>query len=124
MDFLEGSLTVTLDLTLDGYPDTQAVLTFNRTALKDGDALLSLVHGSETVTFKVERPATDITKITVTSPGGAALVVTYDESASSTSIYGIVTVSGGSEVVGEIHDSGLGGSAIIRYSDGTFESLW
>lgn len=128
-NFAQGSLTLTLDLALDGYPETQAVLTIDRNASQiANEAHLSLIRGSgasaETVTFDVATSGSDVT-ITATSPSGAVLTITkaatdYDYN-SGYRTFGDVTVNGAQ--IGAISDSYWGGVPIVRYVDGTFETL-
>lgn len=118
-NFANVTLTLTMDLTLTGYPDTTAVLTANRTALEGGDLTVTLAHDGQNVTFQVSKTdgaTSGEGTLTVTTPDGAKLAVTATEGDAT----GMLKV--GETTVGTLEetDSGL---IIVRYSDGTFETL-
>lgn len=117
--FAKGSLSVNLDLALRGYPNTSAIITANRTELKGGDALVTLLHNGSTVTLKLVKTGTNPTDgtLTVSNPDGVKLVVTAKDGDTR----GNVTLADGT-VVGTVEKSD-NGLYIIRYKDGTFETL-
>lgn len=118
-DFANLTLNLTMDLALTGYPDTTAVITANRTAQEGGDLLLTLSHGGQSVTFslsKADMATPGEGTLTVTTPDGAELLMTLVEgNATGTVKIGDTTVATVEET-----DSGL---IMVRYSDGTFETL-
>ena len=118
-NFANLTLTLTMDLSLTGYPDTTAVLTANRTALEGGNLTATFAHQGQNITFVVSK-ADGATPgegtLTVTTPDGTKLAVTASEGDTTG------TVKVGDTTVGTVEetDSGL---IIVRYSDGTFETL-
>jgi len=117
--FAQGSLSVNLDLALKGYPQTKALISVNRTELEGGDALVTLLHNGSTVTFKLVKAGTNPTDgtLTVSNPDGVKLIVTGKDG----DVSGKVTLADGTQV-GTLEKSG-NGLYIIRYIDGTFETL-
>lgn len=118
--FAKGSLSVNLDLALRGYPNTSAIITANRTELKGGDALVTLLHNGSTVTLKLVKTGTNPKPdgtLTVSNPDGVKLVVTAKDGVTR----GNVTLADGT-LVGTVEKSD-NGLYIIRYKDGTFETL-
>ncbi|HFE31829.1 MAG TPA: hypothetical protein ENJ17_00810 [Gammaproteobacteria bacterium] len=117
--FANLTFTLTMDLSLTGYPDTTAVLTANRTAQEGGDLTATFAHQGQNITFVVSK-ADGATpgegSLTVTTPDGAKLAVTASEGDTTG------TLKVGETTVGSVEetDSGL---IIVRYSDGTFETL-
>ncbi len=118
-NFAKGSLSVNLDLALKGYPNTSAVITVNRTELEGGDALVTLLHNGSTVTFKLVKTGANPTDgtLTVSNPDGVKLIVTAKDG----DVTGKATLADGTQV-GTVEKSG-NGLYIIRYADGTFETL-
>ena len=118
-NFANLTLTLTMDLSLTGYPDTTAVLTANRTALEGGNLTATFAHQGQNITFVVSK-ADGATPgegtLTVTTPDGTKLAVAASEGDTTG------TVKVGDTTVGTVEetDSGL---IIVRYSDGTFETL-
>ena len=117
-DFANLTLNLTMDLALTGYPDTTAVITADRTTQKGGELLLTLSHGGQSVTFSASK--TDATPgtgtLTVTTPDGAKLEVAVTEGSATG------TVKVGGTTVGTLEDAG-NGLIMVRYNDGTFETL-
>jgi hypothetical protein len=125
-NYIQATLTATLDLALDGYPETTAVITVDRTDLDGGSALVTLTSGGTSYTInavKLDGDTADgvdpiLDSITVTNPDGVAILVTA--ATDTDPISGDVTVDGVD--VGSIEQSD--GLLLIRYSDGTFETLF
>ena len=118
-NFANVTLTLTMDLTLTGYPDTTAVLTANRTALEGGDLTVTLAHDGQSITFQASKPdgaTSGEGVLTVTTPDGIKLAVTATEDATTG------TLKVGETTVGSVEETGSG-LIIVRYSDGTFETL-
>ncbi len=118
-NFADVTLSLTMDLVLSGYPDTTAVITGNRTAYKGGDLTVTLTHNGQNVTFTATKAdaATDGQgTLTVTTPDGAELTVTATEHATSGSM------KVGAAVVATIEETS-NGLLLVRYEDGTFETL-
>ncbi len=118
-DFANVTLTLTMDLTLTGYPDTTAVLTANRTALEGGDLTVTLAHDGQNITFlvsKTDGATPGEGSLTVTTPDGVKLAMTATEG----DVSGMLKVGG--ITVGTIEETGSG-LIMVRYSDGIFETL-
>jgi hypothetical protein len=115
------TLTVSLDLELVGHPDTNLVIRVNRTELEGGDASLTFIHDGHSIEIEVEKAndADAIGSVTVTNPDGVKLALTQLSDGDS-SLSGTLTVN--DVQVGTISETDSG-VVIIRYDDGTFESL-
>ncbi|MDJ0806162.1 MAG: hypothetical protein QNJ78_04945 [Gammaproteobacteria bacterium] len=126
-NYLEATLTATLDLVVDGYPDASAVVTVNRTDLDGGDAIITLTSDGSSITFNIEKLDGDVATgvdpvvdtITVTNPDGVVMVITA--ATDTDPISGGLTVDGTNVGIIEQTDLGL---VLIRYEDGTFETLY
>lgn len=117
--FANLTLTLTMDLSLTGYPDTSVVLTANRTALEGGDLTATFAHQGQNITFvvsKADGATAGEGTLTVTTPDGAKLAVTASEGATT----GTVKINGAT--VGTVEETGSG-LIMVRYNDGTFETL-
>jgi len=118
-NFADLTLTLTMDLTLTGHPGTTAVLTANRTAYQGGDLTATFSHAGQNITFVVSK-ADGATPgegtLTVTTPDGVKLAVTASEGDTSG------TLKVGNTTVGTVEETSSG-LIIVRYSDGTFETL-
>jgi hypothetical protein len=118
-NFADVTLSLTLDLALNGYPDTQAVISGNRTAFEGGNVMLSLVHGGHSVTFdatKADGTTPGEGTLTVTNPDGVKLVV----SATEGGVSGTLKVN--STEVGTVEETS-NHLILVRYNDGTFETV-
>ena len=121
--YVEATLTTTLNLALEGYPETTAIITVDRTELDKGSAIVTLTHDGNSITFNAELADPEdadvyATSITVTNPDGAALVVTL--MTDTDPISGELTVD--DVVVGTLYE--VDGVLLIRYEDGSFETLY
>ncbi len=125
-NYVEATLTATLDLVLDGYPDTTAVVTVDRTDLDGGSAILTLIHDGNSITFNTVKVDGDdasgvdpfLDTVTVTNPDGASILVTA--ATDTLPISGDLSVDGVN--VGTLYE--VDGVLLIRYVDGSFETLY
>lgn len=112
--FLKGSFTLSGNVALQGYPSANATLQFNRTDLAAANATLTLLYNGKTLTLDAKKsgttPGTGI--VNVTNATGAKLTVNLTEGNAT----GTVSVDG--TTVGTVKDG------VVRYSDGTVESLY
>jgi hypothetical protein len=118
-NFANATLSISLDLTLQGYPGTQATVSGNRTAFEGGDITVTFTHGGHSVTFvasKADGNTPGDGTLTVTNPDGVKLVLTATEGAVS----GTLKVNGAQ--VGSVQQT-TNDLIIARYNDGTFETL-
>ena len=120
--FANVTLGLTLDLALKGYPDTKAVFTGTRDKFMGGNALLTLTHGGNSLTFEANvnkvneaMPATGTLK--VSTPDGASLMLSGTEGSALSG-----TLKVGTTDVGTVEQTRRG-LVMVRYSDGTFETL-
>ena len=117
-NFARAEVTAVIDLSLTQLPDSHAVLTAKRTGLESGEATFTLTHDSRSLSATVNNVATNQALGTVifSNPTGATLTLEGIENQLS----GKLSVNGND--VGQIEqtDNGL---AVIRYADGTLESL-
>lgn len=110
--FLKGSLILSGKLALSGLPEATASVAFDRLAQNTSTASVLLSYGGRSLDIDVNRAGdTDSGTLVVTSSNGAKLSVNV--AAGSTS----GTVKVGDVTVGTISNG------ILRYNDGTFESL-
>ena len=117
-NFLQASLSITGELKLDEYPEATASLTLKRTGLETGDAILTIAHNKQSVTLFYHEKTNDAdATLTITNPEGVKLELTATENATKG------TVSINSTSIGTIEELKDTNTIIIRYNDGTFESL-
>ena len=113
--FMDASLTLTGQLALAGYPAANASVILDRTGLNAATASVMLSYNGKLLDIDLSKSATSPNTgvLEVTNANGDKLIVNVTDDESSVS--GTVTVD--SQVVGTITDG------ILRYNDGTFESL-
>lgn len=125
--FLQGVLTVSTDIEVEGLPAADAIVSVGRTALNGAYAEINLSWEGERYLFAIEAPNLDgesedrTATLTVTDQAGTAMILNLSEV--NESVSGTVIVDG--RQVGTISDSS--GVPIVRYSDGnetSFESLF
>ncbi|MDA3878234.1 MAG: hypothetical protein PF483_14265 [Halothiobacillus sp.] len=115
--FAKGTLSLYLGLALKGYPNTTAAITVNRTDLNAGNATVTLAqNGGITLTSVYNHSAT-ADSLSVSNPSGTTLVATKT---GSHPVTGVVTLADGTQL-GTI--SQTNSLYIVRYEDGTFETL-
>lgn len=117
-DYANATLSVSFDLALQGYPETRAVITGNRNALDGGDIRMSLVRKGLLLTFIASLSETDpITgKLSITNADGAKMELSGSEG----TLEGTLRVKGTKVGTVAQTDDGL---LLVRYQDGTFETL-
>ncbi|HHJ19116.1 MAG TPA: hypothetical protein ENJ84_04705 [Gammaproteobacteria bacterium] len=117
-NFVKAEVTAVVDLSLTELPDSHAVLTAKRVGLETGEATFTFTHDNRSLSATINNLSSDRALGTVifSNPAGAALTIKLVEDQLS----GKLEVNG--NPVGQIEqtDNGL---AIIRYADGTLESL-
>jgi hypothetical protein len=120
-NYIKGTLTVTASATVPDMPGIMATGTVSRTSLDGGDASLLVTYNGESYTLKVE--SGDVQNLSengilyLTNPDGVEFKIV-----SSLDDADDLTVTVGVEQVGTITTTN--GMALVRYSDGTFESLY
>ena len=115
-DFTDATLSISGKITLDGKGEAVLSITGNKTGLDAGNLTAALGYDGKSLqltaeTTNGEEDGTDA-KLTFSNADGVAMTVEESDDWKS----GIVTV--GDSIVGHIDEDG-----IIRYNDGTFESL-
>lgn len=112
--FLDASLSLTGKLALAGHPEATASMLFDRTAQNAATASVMLSYNGHMLDIDVSKsedaPGTGTLEVSNTTSGAKLTVNAIDGQTSGT-----VTVDG--KQVGTITDG------ILRYNDGTFESL-
>lgn len=125
--FLQGVLTVSTDIDVEGLPAADAIVSIGRTALNGAYANINLSWEGERYLFAIEAPDLDgesedrTATLTVTDQAGTAMTLNLSEV--NESVTGTVIVDG--RQVGTISDDS--GVPIVRYKDGnetSFESLF
>lgn len=116
--YARGSLSLTLDLELSGHPATRAVLTVGRSGLEGGNALLTFLHGGSQWSMGVEKAdGEEIWAIQLTDPDG--VVLSLSEGAGD--VLGKITVDDRPVATVNTARNGL---VLVRWADGTMESLF
>jgi uncharacterized protein (DUF2141 family) len=117
-NFLQASLSITGEIKLDDYPKATAALTLSRTGLETGDVVLTIAHNQQSVTlFYHEKTSDSDATLIITNPAGVKLELTATENATK----GTVSING--TTIGTLEELKDTNTIIIRYNDGTFESL-
>ena len=115
-NFTDATLSISGKITLDGKGEAVLSITGNKTGLDSGNLTAALGYDGKSLqltaeTTNGEEDGTDA-KLTFSNADGVAMTVEESDDWKS----GVVTV--GDSIVGHIDEDG-----IIRYNDGTFESL-
>ena len=126
--FVKGDLTITANANVPGMPPLSATARATRSQLRGGNVSLTLTHDGQSYTVaatseNLEAANAEAT-ITLTNPGGVKFEIkgNADENGNwdADTIEGTVSVNG--EEVGTVDVSN--GVPIVRYDDGTFESIY
>ena len=126
-NFVQGTLMVTAQADVPELPQAIVVASVNRTELSGGDASLTVTYDGQSFTLAVDSEDLDADEpeatFTLTNPDGVNLTANLAETLSGEQYLIGGTVSVGGTQVGTIEetDSGI---VLVRYSDGTFESLY
>jgi hypothetical protein len=115
-NFIDGSVTITGKMALKGYPEATASVLFDRNAYDSATASIALAYNSKTLTINVSGNTQEDGQLTVKSPADDTKLMVNIVKGQLT---GNITVD--TKVVGTISNSG--NAAIIRYTDGSMESL-
>lgn len=121
--FLQGQLTIESQLTLQGLPEMRLVSRLDRDSLNGGTVTITPFWGTETYTMTISsenvNAETVSVDVTVENPiTGVELSMTIED-IDDTDLEGTVTVNGRS--VATIYGGNI---PLIRYNDGSFESLY
>lgn len=128
-NFLEVTLTLSGQLALDEQPDRQATLAVSVTGFDDateapvGEATLTLSQASSVIRISTASTTENpdrVDRVTINSSSGITIeLVNVTPDGEDVEFAGQILV--GDEVIANISDSN--GVVIIRYADGSFESL-
>lgn len=125
--FVEGSLTVTAVANVPELPEATVIASVSRTELDGGDVSIVVSYDGQSFTLAVdsedlEADAPEAT-VTLTNPDGVKLIVNLAETESGDQYLVDGSVFVGETQVGTVEetDSGI---VLVRYTDGTFESLY
>ncbi|MBL4607635.1 MAG: hypothetical protein JKY01_07395 [Pseudomonadales bacterium] len=126
-NFVKGTLTFSTTANVPDLPEATVVTTVSRTALNGGNVSMTVSQDGQS--FKLElanadaQAAISAAVMTLTTPDGAKLVLNMREEESG----GTYVVSGTALVngvqVGDISETS-NGVTLVRYNDGSFESLF
>lgn len=124
--FLQGSLTLSAGLKLPELPQARITATLNRTRLDGGNlnATLEWDGGSYNLSFQADDLAADVVPATLelsNALGYRLVLETADLDADKVQLTGAAYV--GSTKVGNVETT-ADGVYLIRYTDGSFESLY
>lgn len=118
--FAKGKLTLALDLDLKGHPATKAIMTVNRSGFDSGDATVTFERpGSKWTVFAKKDDGKDVSSVDVTNPDGVKMTLTRKEESGDVS--GTITVD--DKKVGDV-ETASNGLILLRWIDGTFETLY
>lgn len=116
--FAKAKLTVTLDLALEGYPNSKAVITADRNKVKGGDLSMNLIRDGRTTTYRVsvnaDNPMPETLKVSNLDKVMLELTRKDDQ------LSGHISVEG--KQIGAITQTG-DGLFMVRYQDDSFETL-
>jgi len=110
--FLKGSLMVSGNMSLKGYQPANASILVNRTGYEKGNAAIKLSYSGRLLTIDASKDTDEKGTITAGTTDGVKMIISSEG--------GVVTVA--NKTVGTISDSK--GVMVIRYNDGSFESLF
>jgi hypothetical protein len=118
-NFLQGNLTVSTTADIAGLPETSIVISVDRNAFKGFEGSVTVSYDGQS--FKLEAESSDVdsdaASLTLTNPDGVKLIVDLVD---AEIIDGTVSVSG--TQIGTV--SVVNGLVLVRYNDGTFETLY
>ncbi|OQY00825.1 MAG: hypothetical protein B6I26_05980 [Desulfobacteraceae bacterium 4572_130] len=122
-NFVKGTITINASVTIPGMPVLLATATASRTNFRGGSASITLTHEGNSYTIVAK--SNDLTVengeigiVTITNPDGVVIVVNVDSNDNEITGKAFVTDT----QVATIASGGV--LPIIRYTDGTFESLY
>ncbi len=126
-NFVEGTLTLTTTANAPGLAEATVVASASRTDLNGGAVAVTVTQSGQS--FKLETAVTDTEAeevngtLTLTTPDGAKLLLNLTEAESDGAyvMSGIASVNG--VQVGEVSETD-NGLTLIRYNDGSFESMF
>lgn len=126
-NFVQGTLTVMAEANVPELPEVIVVASVNRTELSGGDASITVSYDGKSFTLAVDSEDLDADEpeatLTLTNPDGVKLTANLSETVS-----GDAYLVGGAVFVGDTQvatiDETDNGLVLVRYSDGTFESLF
>jgi len=125
-DFVKGTVMLSTTANVPELPEATVVSTFNRTDFAGGDVSITVAYDGQSFTLKTESANVDAEEpeatLTLSNPDNVKMLMNLKGIDGDVSVVdGTVTVS--DTVVGTISetDSGI---VLVRYTDGTFESLF
>jgi|GEM_PF-1803057 len=126
-NFVKGTLILTTTASVPGLADTTVVASASRTALNGGAVAVTVTQSGQS--FKLETAVTDTEAaevngtLTLTTPDGAKLLLNLMEAESEGAYVMSGTASVNGVQVGEVSETD-NGLTLIRYNDGSFESIF
>ncbi|MBV1873558.1 MAG: hypothetical protein KUG80_02185 [Gammaproteobacteria bacterium] len=126
-NYVKGTLMFSAGAKVPAMPNATVVVSLSRTELSGGDIDINVSQDGKSFKLNVDSTDIDIDRVksvlTVTTPDNAALVMNLKETLEEE-----VEVQSGSVLidgieVGEIAETAKG-AILVRYNDGTFESLF
>ena len=120
-NFISGRLSVTAQVDSPDLPQATATLAINRDQFRMADAILTIAYDGQSYSLEVdviEQPDSATGVITLSNADGVELVLDVQ---AEDDISGVARVGG--KQVGTVSTTS-DGLTLIRYNDGTFESLF
>lgn len=126
-DFVKGTLTLSTTASAPGLAEATVVASASRTALNGGTVAVTVTQSGQS--FKLETAVADTEAaavngtLTLTTPDGAKLLLNLTEAESDGAYVMSGTASVNGVQVGEVSETD-NGLTLIRYNDGSFESIF
>ncbi len=126
-NFVQGTLMVMAQANVPELPEATVVASVSRTELAGGDASIAVSYDGQSFTLAVDSEDLDADEpeatMTLTNPDGVKLIVNLAETLAGDQYVVSGTVSVGGTQVGTVEETS-NGLVLVRYNDGTFESLY
>ncbi|MCW8995799.1 MAG: hypothetical protein OQK77_08285, partial [Psychromonas sp.] len=127
-NFVQGTFTVTADLNVSELPQASVVASASRTAFAGGNAQVTVSYDGSSFTIAAESDDLEAEEyptatLSITNPDGVKLSVNMSETQNGDDYELAGTVSVGGTAVGTIEETD-NGLVLVRYTDGTFETLY
>ena len=126
-NFVKGTITLTTSATVPELPAATVTASVSRTNIAGGNANITVSYGGQS--FMLDAVADDLDAaapegtLTLTNPDGVKMVLNLKETEKGDTTLLGGTVSVGGTQVGEVSETD-NGLILVRYNDGSFESLF
>jgi hypothetical protein len=126
-NFVKGTISVTAKANVPELPEATVIASISRTALAGGHASIVVSYSGQSFTLGVESEEIDATEpkatLTLSNPDGVKLIVNLAEKIDGKQYVVDGTVFVGQTQIGKVEETSKG-IILVRYTDGTFETLY